>query len=157
MSCILSEKEVKVVMESPATRSLIVQIGEVKGNFFPNTHKLVTEKENTLIKKIESLVFNMIYCTDELPPTKYSDYISKNLGVNYTYLSKLFSKVKSITIEHYIIAHKIERVKQLMLDKDLTLSEIAWKLHYSSTAHLAAQFKKVTGQTSSFFRKLHGK
>ena len=171
ITCILSKQEVKVAMENHAARPLIVQIGEVKlpgdfttirnypsrANQFSNDPHIVTEKEMNLVKKLESLVFDMIYCNDELPQTKYSAFISKNIGVNYTYLSKLFSKVKSITIEHYIIAHKIERVKQLLLNDDLTLSEIAWKLHYSSTAHLAAQFRKVTGQTSTLFRKLNGK
>ena len=94
----------------------------------------------------------MIYA-DELPNTKYSHYISKKLKVNYTSLSKFFSKVKKITIEQFIIAHKIERVKRLLLYNELTLSEIALKLDYSSTAHLSAQFKKVTGITPSIFKK----
>jgi len=88
-----------------------------------------------------------------LPVIKYSSYISSKLKTNYTYLSKIFSKVKNITIEHFIIIHKIERVKQLLLYNEFTLSEIAWKLHYSSTAHLSAQFKKITGITPSLFKK----
>ena len=96
----------------------------------------------------------MIYYREELPNTNYSYYISKKLKINYTYLSKFFSKVKKITIEHFIINHKIEMVKQLLSYNELTLSEIALKLNYSSTAHLSAQFKKVTGITPSIFKKL---
>jgi AraC-like DNA-binding protein len=119
-----------------------------------NDFDVVAAKELILIEKIKSVIIEMIHDSDELPNIKYSEYLSKKLKVNYTYLSKLFSKAKNTTIEHFIIAHKIERVKQLLLFNEFTLSEIAWKLHYSSTAHLSAQFKKVTGLTPSRFKKL---
>jgi len=119
-----------------------------------NNFELVNDKETVIIEKTKYVIIEMIYHPDNFPNAKYSDYISKKLNINYTYLSKLFSKVNHITIEHFIIAQRIERVKQFLLFNDHTLSEIAWKLHYSSTAHLSAQFKKVTGLTPSQFRKL---
>ncbi|MGB5556334.1 MAG: helix-turn-helix domain-containing protein, partial [Flavobacteriaceae bacterium] len=97
-------------------------------------------------------ILDLIYHSNELPTMNYSQYISSELGVNYTYLSKLFSKVTSTTIQQFIIMHKIERVKELLIYDELTLSEIAWKMHYSSTAHLSAQFKKVTGLTPTDFK-----
>ena len=119
--------------------------------------ELVNNKESVLVEKIRYLVIEMIYYAEELPETNFSDYIGNKLHLNYTYLSRCFSKIKSITIEHFIIAHKIERVKQLLLYNDMTLSEIAWKLRYSSTSHLSSQFKKVTGLTPSLFKKLKSK
>ena len=119
--------------------------------------ELMDDKKSMLIEKIKSVIIELIHYSDELPVIKYSSYISSKLKTNYTYLSKIFSKAKNVTIEHFIILHKIERVKQLLLYNELTLSEIAWKLHYSSTAHLSAQFKKVTGLTPSRFRKLQFK
>ncbi len=119
--------------------------------------ELVMDKEIILVEKIRSLVIELIHHSDAIPPINYSDYISDQLNVNYTYLSRSFSKMKRMTIEHFIIAHKIERVKQLLLQNELTLSKIAKKLHYSSVAHLSAQFKKVTGITTSIFKKLEYK
>jgi AraC-like DNA-binding protein len=127
--------------------------GELENTWLKSDFELLKRKDWILIYKIRSVVIDMIYFSDELPLVKYSDYISKQLGINYSYLSKLFSKAVSVTIEHFIIAHKIERVKDLLSSSELTVSEIAWKLHYSSTAHLSAQFKKVTGLTPSLFKK----
>ncbi len=94
----------------------------------------------------------MIHYSDELPKVKSSEYISKKLGYDYTYLSNLFSEVQGTTIEHFIILHKIEKVKELLAYNELTLTEIAALMQYSSTAHLANQFKKVTGLTSRHFK-----
>jgi AraC-like DNA-binding protein len=166
-----SKEEVKVAMENLGLHPVAIEIGEIeieeklslntysalKNNLLKNDFELVTDKEIILIEKIKSVIIEMIHYSDELPNTKYSDYISKKLNANYTSLSKFFSKVKHITIEQFIIAHKIERVKQLLLFNELTLSEVAWKLRYSSTAHLSAQFKKVTGLTPSLFKKLKDK
>jgi AraC-like DNA-binding protein len=99
----------------------------------------------------------MVHYSDELPRTNFSDYLSKKLGYDYTYLSNLFSEVKGSTIAHYIIAHKIERAKELLIYNELSLTEIADKLHYSSVAHLSNQFKKTTGLTPSFFKKMRHK
>ncbi|HLA58636.1 MAG TPA: AraC family transcriptional regulator, partial [Puia sp.] len=86
-----------------------------------------------------------------------SDYLTEKLGYNYTYLANLFSETEGTTIEHFIISHKIERVKELIIYDELNLTEIAWKLHYSSVSHLSNQFKKITGLTPSFFKSLKNK
>lgn len=99
----------------------------------------------------------MIHYAEELPKTNFSDYISKKLDHDYTYLANLFSEVTGTTIEHYIIAHKIERVKELLIYDELNLTEISYRLNYSSVAHLSNQFKKVTGLTPTFFKHLKHK
>lgn len=99
----------------------------------------------------------MIHYSDEVPKVNYSNYISEKLGYDYTYLSNTFSEVKGITIQHFIIIHKIERAKELLLYDELSLTEIAFKLHYSSVAHLSNQFKKITGLSPSFYKQLKHK
>jgi AraC-like DNA-binding protein len=99
----------------------------------------------------------MIHHSDELPKVNYSDYISAKLNYDYTYLSNLFSEVKGITIQQFIIVHKIERVKELLLYDELNLTEISYKMHYSSVAHLSNQFKKITGLTPSHYKQLKDK
>jgi AraC-like DNA-binding protein len=99
----------------------------------------------------------MIHYADELPTVNYSDYISQKLNHDYTYLSNMFSEVKGITIQQFIIIHKIERVKELLLYNELNLTEISYKLNYSSVAHLSNQFKKVTGLSPTYFKNLKQK
>ena len=96
----------------------------------------------------------MVHYSEEAPKVNYSDYISEKLNYDYTYLSNVFSKVKGITIQQFIIIHKIERVKELLFYDELNLTEISYKLHYSSVAHLSNQFKKITGLTPSYFKKM---
>jgi YesN/AraC family two-component response regulator len=117
--------------------------------------ELMDDKKAVLIERIKNLVVEMIHYADELPAKKISIYISEKLQHNYTYLANLFSEATSMTIEHYIINHKIEKVKELILYDELSLTEIAYKLHYSNVAHLSAQFKKVTLLTPTYFKKLH--
>jgi len=119
--------------------------------------ELMDDKKAVLIEKIKNIIVEMIHYTDELPKTNFSEYISEKLNYDYTHLSNLFSETEGTTIEHFIIIHKIERVKELIIYDELTLTEIAWKLHYSSVAHLSNQFKKITGLTPSFFKSLKGK
>jgi AraC-like DNA-binding protein len=116
--------------------------------------ELMDYKKAQLIEKIKGVIIEMIHYDEELPKVKFSVYLSKKLNHNYTYLANLFSETEGTTIEHFMILHKIEKVKELIMYNDLNLSEIAWKLHYSSVAHLLHQFKKVTGLTPSFFKKL---
>jgi AraC-like DNA-binding protein len=99
----------------------------------------------------------MVHYADEMPKTKNSVYIAEKLNHDYTYLSNLFSEVTGITIEQYIIVHKIERVKELLLYDELSLTQISYKLGYSSAAHLSSQFKKITGLTPSFFKNRKNK
>ena len=116
--------------------------------------ELMDDKRAILIERIKAVIIEMIHYTDELPKVNFSCYLSKKLNYDYTYLSNLFSETEGTTIEHFIINHKIERVKELILYDELNFSEIAEKLHYSSVAHLSHQFKKVTGLTPTFFKSL---
>ena len=116
--------------------------------------ELMDDKKAVLIEKIRSVIIDLIHHTDEASKMNYSDYISEKLHYDYTYLSNIFSEVKGITIQQFIIVHKIERAKELMLYDELNLTEISYKLHYSSVAHLSNQFKKITGLTPSQFKKL---
>jgi len=119
--------------------------------------ELLEDKKSILIEKIKNVIVEMIHYSDEIPQTNYSEYISEKLQYDYTYLSNIFSEVKGITIQHFIIIHKIERVKELLLYDELNLSEIAFRMHYSSSAHLSNQFKKMTGLTPTYFKKLRHK
>ena len=119
--------------------------------------ELLDDKKNILVEKIKAVIIEMVHYVDDVPKVNDSDYISEKLGYDYTYLSNTFSKVKGVTIQHYIIMHKIERAKEFLLYNELTLTEIADKLNYSSVAHLSNQFKKVTGLTPSYFKELKKK
>lgn len=119
--------------------------------------ELLDNNRNILIEKIKAVIIEMIHYSKDQPKVNYSDYISKKLGYDYTYLANTFSEVKGITIQQYIIHHKIERVKELLLYEDLNLTEISYQLHYSSVAHLSNQFKKITGLAPSYFKSLKNK
>lgn len=116
--------------------------------------ELMDDKRAVLIEKIKNVITEMVHHTDELPKMNYSDFISEKLQYDYTYLSNIFSEVKGITIQQFIIIHKIERAKELLLYDELNLTEISYKLHYSSVAHLSNQFKKVTGLSPSHYKQL---
>lgn len=130
------------------------QRDQLKVNLKKSGLELLDDKKSILIEKVKNVIVEMIHYTDEMPQINYSDYISEKLNYDYTYLSNMFSEVKGITIQHFIIIHKIERVKELLLYNDLSLTEIAYKLHYSSVAHLSNQFKKVTGLSPSYYKKM---
>ena len=119
--------------------------------------ELLENKKSILVERIQNVITEMIHYSDELPKMNYSEYISEKLGYDYTYLANTFSVVKGVTIQQYIITHKIEKVKELILYDELSLSEISYRLYYSSPAHLSNQFKKVTGLTHSFYKKLKQK
>lgn len=130
---------------------------QLKSNLLQSGLELMDDKKAMLIEKIKIVITEMIHYNDELPKVNYSEYISKVMGYDYTYLANIFSEVKGITIEHYIIAHKIEKVKELLLYDELNLTEISYKMNYSSVSHLSTQFKKVTGLTPTFFKNLKNK
>jgi len=119
--------------------------------------ELMDDKKAILIEQIKTTVIDLIHHSNGTLKVNFSDYICKRLGHNYTYLSNLFSETEGMTIEHFMIAHKIERVKELILYDELNLTEISYQLHYSSVAHLSNQFKKVTGLTPSFYKNLKNK
>ena len=119
--------------------------------------ELMEDKKAILIEKIKNVIIEMVHYSDDIPKVNYSDYISEKLNHDYTYLSNIFSEVKGMTIQQFIINHKIERAKELLLYDEYNLTEISYKLNYSSVAHLSNQFKKITGLTPSHFKKLKEK
>ncbi len=132
----------------------VAQRQQLKNALLASGLELMDDKKAVLIEKIKNVIVEMVHYTDDLPKSNFSDYISTKLNHDYTYMANLFSETEGTTIEHYIIRHKIERVKELIIYDELNFTEIANKLHYSSVAHLSSQFKKVTGLTPSFFKKL---
>ena len=130
---------------------------ELKKNLAISGLELLDDKKSILIEKIKNVIIEMVHYTDEVPKVNYSDYISEKLHHDYTYLSNIFSEVKGITIQQFIIYHKIERVKELLLYDEVNLTEISYILNYSSVAHLSNQFKKVTGLSPTFFKQLKQK
>jgi AraC-like DNA-binding protein len=119
--------------------------------------ELMDNKRAILIEKIKNIIVEMVHYTDKPLKTNFSDYLSMKLNHDYTYMANLFSEVTGVTIEHFIIAHKIERAKELLIYDELSLTEISYRLNYSSVAHLSNQFKKVTGMTPTFFKHLKHK
>jgi len=130
---------------------------QLKENLMKSGLELLDDKRSILIENIKNVINEMVHYTDELPKVNYSDYISEKLGYDYTYLSNMFSEVNGITIQQFIIIHKIERVKELLIYDELNLTEISYIMHYSSVAHLSSQFKKVTGLTPTFYKQLKDK
>jgi YesN/AraC family two-component response regulator len=162
---------VKEVLEKLGLRYIILELGavEVMDDLTDIQRKqlhltllkfgleLMDDKKAVLIEKIKNVIIEMVHYTDEMPKINYSDYISEKVSLHYTHISKIFSEVKGITIEQFIIAHKIERVKELLIYDELNLTQISLMLNYRSVAHLSKQFKKVTGLTPSFFKQLKDK
>ena len=127
---------------------------ELKRVLLKSGLELMDDKRAMLIERIKNVIIEMVHYTEELPKVNFSNYLSEKLKYDYTYLANLFSETEGTTIEHFIILHKIERIKELIIYNELTLTEIAWKMHYSSVAHLSNQFKKITGLTPTFFKSL---
>ena len=119
--------------------------------------ELLDDKKSILVEKIKTIIIELVHYTDDQIKVNLSDYLSEKLDHNYTYLANIFSEVKSTTIEQFYISHRIEKAKELLVYDDLNLTEIAWKLHYSSVAHLSYQFKRKTGITPSQFKSLKNK
>ncbi|MBR9976144.1 MAG: helix-turn-helix transcriptional regulator [Bacteroidetes bacterium] len=119
--------------------------------------ELMDDKKAILIERIKNTIVEMVHYSDEMPKVKNSLFIAERLEHDYTYLANLFSETTGTTIEQFVISHKIERAKELLLYDELNLTEISYRLNYSSVAHLSAQFKKVTGLTPTFFKKLKRK
>jgi AraC-like DNA-binding protein len=115
--------------------------------------EIIEDKRSLLVKEIKAAVYDLINHFDDLPKPNYSEYISQKVNSGYTHLSTTFSEMQGVSIEKYIIVQRIERVKELLVYTDLGLSDISFKLHFSSVAHLSNQFKKITGLTPSFFRE----
>jgi AraC-like DNA-binding protein len=135
----------------------IEQFEELQKNLAISGLELLDDKKSILIERIKNVIIELVHYTDEIPKVNYSHYISEKLHHDYTYLSNVFSEVKGITIQQFIITHKIERVKELLLYDEYNLTQIADMLHYSSVAHLSNQFKKITGLSPTYFKQLKQK
>ncbi len=133
------------------------QRNELKIALLKSGLELMDDQKAMLIEKIKNVIVEMVHYASELPKTNFSDYLANKLDYDYTYLANIFSETTGITIEHFIIAHKIERVKELLLYDELNLTQISYKLNYSSVAHLSNQFKKVTGLTPTYYKLLKQK
>jgi AraC-like DNA-binding protein len=171
MVCIRCQMVVKSELEKIGVRYVDVKIGEVNTIEELPEEKLeqldialrksglllMGDKRSILVEKIKGAVIELVHYTEDQIRTNLSDYLSERLNYDYTYLANLFSEVKGITIEKFYLTHKIERVKELIVYDELNLTEIAYKLHYSSVSHLSNQFKKFTGLTPSHFKKLSHK
>ena len=127
---------------------------QLKASLLESGLELMDDKRAVLIEKIKNAIVEMVHHSDELIKVNFSDYLSEKLNHDYTYLSNLFSEVQGTTIAQFIISHKIERIKELIIYDELNITEIANKMNYSSVAHLSNQFKKATGLTPSHFKQL---
>jgi AraC-like DNA-binding protein len=168
MVCIRCQMVVKAELEKLGIRYVDVKIGEadILENITPEQVKqldvslkksgllLMDDKKSVLVEKIKSAIIELVHYTEEQIRVNLSDFLSEKLNYDYTYLANLFSEVKGITIEKFYLTHKIEKVKELIVYDELNLTEIAFKMHYSSVAHLSNQFKKFTGLTPSHFKML---
>ncbi len=168
MMCLRCKIMVKSELENLGIHHTIIELGEVhivetltegkrhelKIALLRSGLELMDDKKSILIEKIKTCVIELIYYSDDLPHINFSEFLSSKLKYDYKYLSSLFSEVKGTTIECFIILHKVERVKELLIYDELTLKEIAFKLKYSSVAHLSMQFKKSTGLTPTYFKRI---
>ena len=128
------------------------QAGQLKTAFLQCGLELLDNKKSILVEKIKTVIIEMVYYSDYQLKTNFSDYLSAKLNLDYTYLANVFSEQNGTTTEHFVIFNKIQRIKELIGYNELSLTEISWKLHYSSVAHLSTQFKKITGVTPSHFK-----
>ncbi len=148
--CIIVELgEVQIEEEITPEQRVLIQVALLRSGL-----ELMDDKKSILIQKIKQVIIELVHYSEEPLRVRFSDFLSKKLNYDYTYLANIFSEVQGVTIEQFIISHKIERVKELLVYDELTLSEIAFKMHYSSVSHLSAQFKKVTGLTPSHFKQI---
>jgi len=162
---------VKEVLKKLGLHYILVDLGEVdimeniskeireqlKTDLLCSGLELMDVKRAMLIEKIKNAVIEMVHHSEEQIKVNFSDFLSAKLNHDYTYLANLFSEVQGTTIEQFIIAHKVERIKELIIYGELNITEIAWKMNYSSVAHLSNQFKKVTGLTPTHFKQLKDK
>jgi YesN/AraC family two-component response regulator len=133
------------------------QLDQLRAALLKSGLEIMDDKKSVLIEKIKKVIIESVHYSEEPLAVNFSDYLSQRLDHDYTYLANLFSEVQGTTIEKFLIAHKIERVKELLVYNELNLTEIAYQMHYSSVSHLSAQFKKVTGLTPTHFKQLKDK
>ncbi len=134
-----------------------LQLEQVRAALLRSGLELMDDKKSVIIQKIKNVIIELVHYSEEPLTVNLSAYLSRKLNYDYTYLANLFSEARGVSIERFFIAHRIEHVKELLVYNELSLTEIAYKLHYSSVAHLSSQFKRVTGLTPSHFKKLKDK
>jgi AraC-like DNA-binding protein len=170
MVCSRCKMVVKAELEKLNLHTLSVNLGEVEiveeldnvtkhkvgGALQSVGFLLIDDKRSRLIERIKTLIVELVHSSNNELKTNLSEFLSSRLHHDYNYISNLFSEVEGTTIEKYFIAQKIERVKELLVYDELSLSEIAYRLNYSSVAYLSNQFKKVTGLTPSHFKNIKG-
>lgn len=168
MVCIRCKMVVKDELKKLGLHYTIVELGEVeitetitheqndlfRAALLRSGLELMDDKKSILIQKIKNVIIELVHYSEESLAVNFSTYLSEKLNHDYTYLSNLFTEVQGTTIEKFLINHKIERVKELLVYNELNLTEIAYLMHYSSVAHLSAQFKKVTGLTPTYFKQM---
>lgn len=171
MVCIRCKMVVKGELNKLGIQYAVVELGEaeimealsdlkhdqLKLALMKSGLELMDDKKSVLIQRIKNVIIELVHYSEEPLTINLSEYLSQKLNHDYTYMANLFSEVQGTTIEKFFIAHKIERVKELLVYNELNLTEIAYKMHYSSVAHLSNQFKKVTGLTPSYFKQLKDK
>ncbi len=169
MVCNRCLQAVSSVLESEALQADEMRLGEaiikndtlLKSQRFSLEEKLkalgfelLDDRKSQTINRLKAAVIQLIHHKQEIQPLKHSEYLAAQLNIGYSTLSRLFSEVEGITIEQYILLQKVEKVKELLCYDEKNITEIALDMGYSSTAHLSAQFKKVTGMTPTAFKKL---
>jgi AraC-like DNA-binding protein len=133
------------------------EMRQLKESLSISGFEILNNKKSILSEKIKTVIVEMIHDKEGLPDINTSYYIAEKLNYDYTYLSNIFSEVNETTIERFIILHKIEHVKELLQDDELSIKDISYKMNYSSIAHLSTQFKKITGMSPSAYKKLNHK
>lgn len=171
MVCARCERTVDRLLTEVGLKVKNVRLGEadIEGEASPATleklrhflhsegFELLDDRMSRLIEQVKNTIVQEVHHKSQKPETmNFSDFLAKKTAQDYSHLSKLFSSVEGVTIEKYIIAQKIERVKELLVYDEMTLSEIAWQLGYSSSQHLSNQFRQVTGMTPTHFKHSHG-
>ncbi len=171
MVCIRCQMIVKAELEKLGLHYIDVKIGEAEIYEDVSKEKLdhldtalkksglliMDNNKSILVEKIKNAIIELVHYTEDQIKVNLSDFLSDKLGYDYTYLANLFTEVKGINIEKFYLTHKIEKVKELIVYDELNLTEIAYKMHYSSVSHLSNQFKKITGLTPTHFKKLKDK
>ena len=171
MVCVRCKMVVKTELKNIGLHFIVVDLGEVEIMeeitdeqrkhlqiaLLESGLELMDDKRAILIEKIKKVIIEMVHHSDGIVKTNFSDYLSEKMDYDYTYLANLFSEVQGTTIEQFIISHKVERIKELIIYGELNISEIAWKMNYCTVSHLSNQFKKVTGLSPYHFKQLKNK
>jgi AraC-like DNA-binding protein len=132
----------------------IKQFDKIRAALLKNGHEIMEDKKSIQIERVKNAIIDLIHYSDELPEINYSEYLGNKLECDYNNLSSLFSEVTGTTLQQFIIINKIERAKELIIYNELSIKEIAFKLHYSSVPHFSNQFKKLTGLSPKYFKAL---